>query len=116
MATCIDLICTECGKPFVRRKTEIDAAVRKGTIRFFCSLKCQHLSLTKSVIIPCSNCGKPVTVSRANWNKTEKHFCSHSCAAISNNSGRVHSEESKAKTSARSGSSRTSSSWTAPRP
>jgi endogenous inhibitor of DNA gyrase (YacG/DUF329 family) len=80
------LKCDFCKKIFLRERKTYNQK------NHFCSLKCKGLFQTQNqtVIFKCDICGKKVihSISLFNRSKSGKHFCSRSCGAIFNNTGR----------------------------
>jgi hypothetical protein len=86
--TLVPLECCWCGNSFFKGANEI-RTIRKNSTNHgrFCSHKCQGLSTTTKVEIPCAHCAQlvfkfPADIQRS---KTKRFFCSRNCAAIYNN-------------------------------
>jgi len=92
--------CDLCGKEFEKEIRAINEA-RKGGYRIFCSRGCYHDAKSKTEKRRCGTCGIEIEVFRntIQSSKTGRFYCSNSCAAKTNNLGRVRTEESRDKTS-----------------
>ena len=88
--------CEQCGKSFHRPTKRVNEAIRNGWGQY-CSLPCQAEHRRKAMPCTCHQCGSDLLVRKSAWDKsnTKHFFCSQGCAAIFNNTGRVHSEQSK---------------------
>ncbi len=82
--------CRECGKRICRTRGRLNEA-RKYKWKSYCSLTCQSKAKNKSNYVLCAlpSCNNRVTRKKADLGKTERSFCSHSCAAEFYNLRRV---------------------------
>lgn len=92
--------CDLCGKEFEKEVRAINEA-RRGGYRTFCSKECHHNAKSKTEKRQCDTCGVEIEVQRNAivGSKTGRFYCSGSCAAKTNNLGRVRTDESRGKTS-----------------
>lgn len=81
----IDLCCEQCNKIFVRNKSDISVAFKKGLNHCFCSQECFVKSETKRTEKICGQCGKPFIRGQVTKSKSGKNFCSRSCSVTYNN-------------------------------
>lgn len=84
----LPLICEYCGITYLKYVKEIRSILKlKKNKGKFCSIQCQHGSLSTRVIKPCSWCGKESNrkLNQVKRNKSNNIFCSQSCAASYNN-------------------------------
>jgi hypothetical protein len=84
----VELVCTQCGKRFLRLKKQHDFAFKRGAQKVLCSRECFSLSQKNGIEMPCSVCGKIVykKPSRTKKSISGLIFCSKSCANGSHNS------------------------------
>jgi len=92
------ILCGHCGKAFQRPANRAAEAERNGWVQY-CSMTCQSEHRNKTIPCTCPQCGADIKIQRSVWEKssTKHFFCNQSCAAIFNNTGKVHSEQSKNK-------------------
>jgi hypothetical protein len=86
----IPVSCSHCHKEFRKSMGRVNEA-RKFGWKFYCSLKCQFQSRLTGVHYVCQKCGKKVwrTPKETRASKSQRFFCSSSCAAMFNNKIRV---------------------------
>jgi hypothetical protein len=81
--------CKQCGKTFYITKKRVKDIrnPNKLDVGIFCSKKCHNLSRRKLNIFSCANCGQKVEQRPCETaaSKSDRHFCSKSCAATYNN-------------------------------
>jgi len=86
--------CYCCGKTYYKTKHSVQRVSKLAKYKAikYCSKKCQLISLTTKHYANCGNCGKPTnkTLSQYKKSKSGNIFCSHSCAAIYNNTHKKH--------------------------
>lgn len=84
----IKLVCEECGKVFSRSKKDIYTSLKRSK-RTLCSLGCVNKDRSRNGLEtkPCAQCGKTTTrvKSQRRSRKSDRIFCSQSCAATYNN-------------------------------
>ena len=80
-----EIVCSECGSAFLRKKSEHAKSLRKGATKFYCSQSCVYSSRAVREIRDCLNCGKSVEKRPSDFSANT--FCSRSCAASFNNTG-----------------------------
>lgn len=82
----IELTCSYCKKPFLRRSPNYHTNVRKQQ-EIFCSRKCAGDSQTRTVFYPCAYCQTNVCRTLAEFKKSKSGnvFCNRSCSASYNN-------------------------------
>jgi hypothetical protein len=76
----IQLKCVTCNKVFDKQKKEYDRQIKKGNVRFFCSLSCSSKLIKRkhySIIKKCKFCNADFTSSTS---KKSKSCCSLKCA------------------------------------
>jgi len=80
--------CLNCNNEFNKLNSQI-----KKYPNHFCSRKCssKYKHKQSSITVKCSHCGKLITRSKSNINKTN-NFCSHSCSAAFSNKGVQHNK------------------------
>jgi len=82
----IKITCAFCGKDFSRSKKRFNEAQKLGW-KSYCSSTCLSNDRIKRLLITCENCGKKFE--RQPYKTSHRHhFCSSSCAAITNNKKR----------------------------
>ena len=79
----VRLVCATCGKAFDKPAKEYRRRTREGHTKFFCSRSCSVISSnrerrSKTIEKVCPVCGKTFTTVS---NKSERTFCSRSCAS-----------------------------------
>jgi hypothetical protein len=85
------LNCCNCNNPFdvSNKKYAYTIYKFKNTgKRYFCSIECRRIgrgTCSNFVDIPCDHCNKLFTKKHSYMKKSDRHFCTHSCAAIYNN-------------------------------
>jgi hypothetical protein len=77
MAKYVEVVCTHCGKEFLKAKHHYDFAIRNGKNVFCCSKKCQVDYRRRPVKKICKYCGKEFIVPASREDKAS--FCSLSC-------------------------------------
>lgn len=84
--------CNKCSKNFYRTRGRFNEALRLGW-KQYCSNKCQFESRLTGSDYSCQTCGKTVwrTPKETGASKTQRFFCSASCASIFNNNLRSES-------------------------
>ncbi|MFA5024124.1 MAG: HNH endonuclease signature motif containing protein [Patescibacteria group bacterium] len=87
----VELECEYCHHSFWRTQTKIKSVIICSTNGMrFCSTKCQHEARKTGKLHTCDNCGKefyrPHSQANNPRNKSDRLFCSSSCAATYNNS------------------------------
>lgn len=84
--------CYQCKKTFYKDKRTILKVLNKNGSHSgkFCSHSCKTLFLGKTKSLNCFNCDKKFNKSLNQFNKSKNHFCSKSCAAIHNNTHKIH--------------------------
>ncbi|MCK9567337.1 hypothetical protein M0R72_00110 [Candidatus Pacearchaeota archaeon] len=88
----VPLKCRECGSVFHRKAKDVrfdlkTTLKKRNSSGIYCSNKCKTTSLDKRTDEPCGQCGKKFlakNISKKN-SKSEKVFCSRSCAVTYNN-------------------------------
>ena len=85
----IKVNCDWCGKEFFRDPRRINES-QHNNWRRFCSRYCLIQSRRTGKKLICGNldCKRKIYRPLAEYNKSKKHFCSNSCAAMVNNHGR----------------------------
>ncbi len=77
--------CEICGSHFLKKKREINKALRGIRAGKYCSSECRKKDLSKKHTLNCTNCNIKFEKSNGDFLKTKNHFCSKSCAATYNN-------------------------------
>ena len=98
---CNDMLrieCVICHQPFLKLKRSIQSVIRgdDGCKGLFCSKKCESESKKTGDNLKCEICGKEFYRIKSELN-IYNNFCSHSCSATYNNTGRVLSDYTKEK-------------------
>lgn len=85
----IEVICSFCGKSFLRERKSVNRSKSCGG-KIYCSSACQSLGKTTIIELPCYKCGKPLkrTPSQIQGSDSGQVFCSKSCAISVHNTGR----------------------------
>lgn len=78
--------CDNCGTKFNRLKRQYNEAIKYGW-KQYCSAKCQSEAKKSSLVCICANplCQKKFLRQKSEFEKSELHFCSHSCCATYSN-------------------------------
>jgi len=82
----ISVVCTKCGKLFLKEVKHYNYGLKKGW-KPFCSYKCQSDFNKRRVKLKCFECKKDIEIIRCHYDKSEtkRFFCSQSCSASFNN-------------------------------
>lgn len=89
----LPLECEQCGNIFYGQKkmikfilTHPNDKIHKSALRY-CSMKCLHESQKKQIHTTCANCGKEISLSIGDFNRSKSgnHFCSKHCSVSYNN-------------------------------
>ncbi len=79
------VVCTWCGKNFLKDRRRINENIRLGH-NFYCSKLCQFSARSKQQRLNCENPNCEKIFKRSPGRLSSHNFCSRSCAAIINNS------------------------------
>lgn len=89
----ITLKCQHCQQPFERWWKYVKRSIKTGNRLNYCGIECQRLGRRKGKIYHCSHCNKCIYRTPSDFKSTVKSnrvFCSSSCAAIYNNTHKSH--------------------------
>lgn len=94
----LPLECEECKKPFHKHKRYINSFLKHGKNKYnacrFCSRECDNKNRFIQVTCSCTLCGKEFTRTPSSLTnkklKSNRTFCSSSCAATYNNTHKKH--------------------------
>lgn len=83
----VPLQCERCGNIFHALKQRVQVARKPGSRMklAYCSVKCGCEANKKAAKVACPTCGKPFERQASQMAKTDRSFCSRSCAAVFNN-------------------------------
>ena len=87
----IELECSHCHQTFERphKQWKYQSKVAGENYKPYCSNACQGAANNTSITVSCAACGKETTKVKAEYDKSEHHFCSHTCSATFNNRERA---------------------------
>jgi len=97
----LEITCKVCEESFELTKHQLQTNWRRSTNKIlFCSKDCNAVFKTKEkVTINCQQCDKEFLKNRQEYDRSENHFCSRSCAASFNNKNRTDESRIKQKES-----------------
>ena len=77
----VELVCSLCGKKFLRKESHYNRGIKQGRKKFFCSTSCASKAQIKRIEVSCKICGKKfkVTPKRLKASKSGYLFCSYKC-------------------------------------
>ncbi|MDP3917626.1 MAG: hypothetical protein Q8Q30_00405 [Candidatus Woesebacteria bacterium] len=84
------VICNYCGKKIAKSTRRFNEGQKFGW-KFYCSVKCVGLSKTNKINLICSRegCGNEFERVKSQFQKFQRHYCSHRCLALVVNSKRI---------------------------
>lgn len=87
----IELTCYHCGKKFSRAIAQRKQALREGRTKPYCSKECANKEQNTRITVKCYCCGKRVKKQYRDikGSKTNRFFCSHTCAAKVTKNSRI---------------------------
>lgn len=79
----IEVPCFYCRKIVVKSLREYKHQLKNNpNYKPYCNINCYAGAKNKKIKLQCDNCGVGIEKSSKDYNKAEKHFCSHSCRAL----------------------------------